>query len=54
MLLKGQSFAEMPLCVRAVCESQYCAIAMMLIGYSLEVSLKAMIIVEKGIEGYTY
>lgn len=52
VLLKGQSFAEMPLSVRAVCESQYCAIAMMLIGYSLEVSLKAMIIVEKGIEGY--
>lgn len=53
VLLKEQSFAEMPLSVRAVCESQYCAIAMMLIGYSLEISLKAMIIVQKGIEGYT-
>ncbi|WP_460060412.1 hypothetical protein [Pseudomonas sp. S2_A05] len=53
VLLKEQSFAEMPLFVRAVCESQYCAIALMLIGYSLEVSLKAMIIVENGIESYT-
>ncbi|MBV4540081.1 hypothetical protein HU738_003375 [Pseudomonas sp. RW4S2] len=53
VLLKEQKFSEMPLSVREVCESQYCAIAMMLIGYSLEVSLKAMIIVEKGIEGYT-
>ncbi|WP_409322653.1 hypothetical protein [Pseudomonas putida] len=53
VLLKQQDFAEMPLHVREVCESQYCAVAMMLIGYSLEISLKAMIIVQEGIEGYT-
>lgn len=53
VLLKQQDFAEMPLFVQEVCESQYCAVAMMLIGYSLEVSLKAMIIVQEGIEDYT-
>ncbi len=53
VLLKQQDFAEMPLPVRGVCESQYCAVAMMLLGYSLEISLKAMIIVQKGIERYT-
>lgn len=53
VLLKQQDFAEMPPPVRGVCESQYCAVAMMLIGYSLEISLKAMIIVQEGIERYT-
>lgn len=53
VLLKQQDFVEMPLPVRGVCESQYCAVAMMLIGYSLEISLKAMIIVQEGIERYT-
>lgn len=53
VLLKQQDFDEMPLPVRGVCESQYCAVAMMLIGYSLEISLKAMIIVQEGIERYT-
>ena len=43
-------FDEMPLPLRGVCDSQYCAVILMLVGYSLEVSLKAMIIIRDGVE----
>lgn len=53
ILLKDQEFELMPFPVRGVCESQYCAVGLMLVGYSLEICLKAMIIVKEGVEGYT-
>ncbi|TRN52305.1 hypothetical protein DT385_26430, partial [Pseudomonas syringae] len=53
VLSTEQSFQNMPAPVRGICESQYCAIVLMLVGYSLEISLKAMLIVQKGITGYT-
>ncbi|ENM7921215.1 hypothetical protein AB8057_004480 [Vibrio parahaemolyticus] len=45
-------FENMPFEVRAICDSQYCAVALMLIGYSLEISLKAMMIMKNGVDGY--
>lgn len=44
---------NMPLSVRGVCDSQYCATGLMLIGYSLEICLKGLLILAKGIETYT-
>ena len=46
------TFDSMPKEVRGICDSQYCATALMLVGYSLEVCLKAMIILRLGREAY--
>lgn len=43
----------MPLPVRGMCDSQYCAVGLMLVGYSLETCLKAMIIIKKGVEAFS-
>ncbi|HEY0152955.1 MAG TPA: hypothetical protein VGB92_13215 [Longimicrobium sp.] len=43
---------QMPLPTRGVCDSQYCAVGLMLVGYSLEVCLKAMLIIRKGIGAF--
>ena len=54
VLVKNEpSFDKMPSSVRGMCDTQYCAVALMLIGYSLEICLKAMIIMRRGIEAYT-
>jgi hypothetical protein len=45
-------FKDMPQLVRSVCDSQYCAVGLMLVGYSLEICLKAMMIMQNGIESY--
>ena len=47
------SFGNVPPEMRGICDSQYCAVARMLVGYSLEVCLKAMIIVKEGVEAYS-
>lgn len=52
VLKKEPAFATMPLSVRSVCDSQYCAVGLMLIGYSLEISLKSILIIKSGISGY--
>lgn len=44
---------HMPLFTRGVCDSQYRAVGLMLVGYSLEVCLKAMLIIRKGVEAFT-
>ena len=36
-----------------ICDSQYCAVGLMLVGYSLEICLKAIIIIRDGVETYT-
>ncbi|MCH8685546.1 HEPN domain-containing protein [Pedomonas mirosovicensis] len=46
------NFSNMPESVRGICDSQYCAIVLMLVGYSLEISLKAMMIIRDGVEKY--
>lgn len=38
--------------MRGVCDTQYCAVGLMLVGYSLEVCLKAMVIIRDGPESY--
>lgn len=47
------TFENMPVPIRGVCDSQYCAVGLMLVGYSLEVCLKAMLIVKEGIVAYS-
>jgi hypothetical protein len=47
------SWETMPVPVRSACDSQYCAAGLMLVGYSLEVCLKAMLILRYGTDTYT-
>jgi hypothetical protein len=54
VVLKHQpEFAAMPIQIRGICDSQYCAIGLMLVGYSLEICLKAMSIMRHGVEAYS-
>jgi hypothetical protein len=46
------NLSHMPDLLKGMCDSQYCAVALMLVGYSLEICLKAMLIMKKGIEIY--
>lgn len=39
--------------LKGVCDSQYCAVGLMLVGYSLEICLKAMLIMKAGVETYS-
>ncbi len=45
-------FKAMPPSVRVLCDSQYCAAGLMLVGYSLEISLKGMMLMDLGIDAY--
>lgn len=45
-------FENMPIQFRGICDSQFCAIGLMLVGYSLEVALKAMMVIKHGTDGY--
>jgi len=47
------AFDNMPVEIRGICDAQYCAVALMMVGYSLEVCLKAMIILRGGIDAYS-
>ncbi|GEK74580.1 MULTISPECIES: hypothetical protein [Halomonas] len=46
-------FESMPPSIRTICHSQYHAVVLMLVGYSLEVCLKAMILMRLGAEEFT-
>lgn len=48
-----QTFESMPPGIRTICHSQYHAVALMLVGYSLEVCLKAMLLIQLGVEEFT-
>jgi hypothetical protein len=50
---KQPNWEAIPLPVRSMCDSQYCAAGLMLVGYSLEICLKGMLILTKGVESYT-
>lgn len=39
--------------VKGVCDAQYCAVGLMLVGYSLEICLKGMLIIRDGVENYS-
>ena len=43
---------HLPIYTKGVCDCQYCAVGLMLVGYSLEICLKAMLIMKKGIQVY--
>ena len=47
------TWQSMPPSVRSMCDSQYCAAGLMLVGYSLEICLKGLLILTKGLEHYT-
>ena len=47
------TFDTMPDLLKGVCDSQYCAVGLMLVGYSLEICLKAMLIIQKGVPQYS-
>ena len=42
VIQKEPEFEALPKLVRGACDSQYCAVGLMLVGYSLEICLKAM------------
>ncbi len=53
VLLQGTpNLDAMPESVRGACHCQYHAVALMLVGYSLEICLKAMLIIKKGVAAY--
>jgi len=52
IIKKEPKFENMPINLRGICDSQFCATGLMLVGYSLEICLKAMIIIKKGIDCY--
>lgn len=47
------TWETMPVWVHGTCDSQYCGAGLMLVGYSLEVCLKAMLILRYGVDTYT-
>jgi len=54
IVLRSQpNFDHIPVSTQGVCDSQFCAVGLMLVGYSLEVCLKAMLIIRKGIDVFT-
>ncbi|NTV51202.1 MAG: hypothetical protein HGA20_16365 [Geobacteraceae bacterium] len=46
------NFESIPSEIRTICHSQYHAVALMLVGYSLEVCLKAMILIKLGVDEF--
>lgn len=53
IVLRGTPNLEsLPQTTRGMCDSQYRAVGLMLIGYSLELALKAMLIIRKGVNTY--
>lgn len=41
---------HLPIYTKGVCHTQYCAVGLMLVGYSLEICLKAMLLIQHGAE----
>jgi hypothetical protein len=53
LILRGTPNLEhLPNLMKGVCDSQYCAVGLMLVGYSLEICLKAMLIIKMGVDAY--
>ena len=53
ILQNKPNLEHLPIYTKGVCDCQYCAVGLMLVGYSLEICLKAMLIMQKGIAVYT-
>src|SRR5690606_8386947 len=52
LVRNAPSFSSFPPEMRSICHSQYHAVALMLVGYSLEVCLKAMILLRLGADEF--
>lgn len=52
LLESEPEFRHTPIALRGICEVQFHAVALMLIGCSLEVCLKAMLVIQNGVTGY--
>jgi hypothetical protein len=53
-VIRGEpNLAHLPVFTKGVCHSQYFAVGLMLVGYSLEICLKGMLILHKGVDAYT-
>ena len=52
VLRAGPNLDHLPIYTKGVCHCQYYAVALMLVGLSLETCLKMMFIVREGIEGF--
>jgi hypothetical protein len=53
IVVRGEpELGHLPIFTKGVCHSQYCAVGLMLVGYSLEICLKGMLILKRGIETY--
>lgn len=53
VLKREPNLEHMTIYTKGVCHCQYHAVALMLVGLSLEISLKAMLIIREGIEEFT-
>lgn len=53
ILQNNPNLDNLPIYTKGVCDCQYCAVGLMLVGYSLEICLKAMLIMQKGVAAYT-
>ncbi|MDB5975062.1 MAG: hypothetical protein JWR07_1822 [Nevskia sp.] len=53
LLRNSPDLQRVPDLLKGVCDCQYCAVVLMLVGYSLEICLKAMLIMQKGVATYT-
>lgn len=53
VLKREPDLEHMTIYTKGVCHCQYHAVALMLVGLSLEISLKAMLIIREGIEQFT-
>ena len=53
VLQNAPNLTHLPSIIRGACDSQYCAVGLMLVGYSLEICLKAMLILQHGVEQYS-
>lgn len=52
VLRSRPEWQQVPQPMRSMCDSQHCAVGLMLVGYSLEICLKGMLILRKGVEVY--
>jgi hypothetical protein len=53
VLRNDPTLHTMPDSIKGACDCQYRAVGLMLVGYSLEICLKAMLIIIKGVEAYS-
>jgi hypothetical protein len=52
LIRNAPNFENVPSELRTICHSQYHAVALMLVGYSLEVCLKAMTLIRMGVDEF--